>query len=562
LGRTQEPTREPSRFQRDSCCQKIIRLDALKEPWKVHQAMKVLFIYPSIDCPAGVSHGIASLSSVLKKAGHQTALIHVNESLWPIPTNQEIVEEIRRYDPGIIGFSVMSQQYEWTCSLARDIRKAGLKAPLCIGGVHCTMVPDEVTESGLFDYVAVGEAEYPFLELVNRLDRGEDTSKVSNMRIYRPGGQSIKNLVAAFPELTTLPDMDWDLFDMDRILQVKKGWLSLLTSRGCPYKCTYCFNKEIVDQYLEDGGAKNAKEYLRHYPVSKVLDEIRTLKSKHPGVNTIIFDDDLFTLNKTYVFEFCEAYRKSRIGIPFVVNAHVQVFNDEIACALKEAGCMIVKYGLESGSDKIRRDVLWRYMTNQTIERAFAAAHKYDLHTSAFIMFGLPKEGKDEVLETLELCARVKMGRFRWALFFPFPGTAGYTIANSLNLIDFEKMKQLGNYFDGTCLKFGPGHDLWLEKVSKVCHWWVNALSDWPSAKLYQGLVEEIEALDRDAWEERKKIILEEDREISEELLQKGMQHYSVRYSHVMGVHSDFVLQERERLRKFAAAQTVSYTLD
>ena len=223
---------------------------------------------------------------------------------------------------------------------------------------------------------------------------------------------------------------------------------------------------------------------------------------------------------------------------------------------------MIVKYGLESGSDKIRRDVLWRYMTNETIEKAFKAAHDNDLHTSAFIMFGLPKEGKEEVLETLELCARVKMGRFRWALFFPFPGTAGYTIAKSLDLIDYDKMHRLGNYFDGTCLKFGGDHDLWLEKVSKVCHWWVNSLSDWPTAGLYRKLVEEIESLDRDAWEERKKTILDEDREISEELLGKGLPHYSIRYSHVMGVHSDFVLEERERLRKFAAAQSISYTLD
>lgn len=524
--------------------------------------MRVLFVYPSIDCPAGVNHGLASLSAVLKQAGHETSLIHVNEHLWPIPANEEIIAEIRQRNPGIVGFSVMSQQYDWTCALVRDMRAAGLEMPICIGGVHCTMVPEEVTESGLFDYVAVGEAEYPFLELVNRLERGEDVSDVPNMRIYRPEGKSIKNCVGPFPDLVQLPDMDWDLFDMDRILEVKKGWLSLLTSRGCPYKCTYCFNKEIVDQYLEDGGAKNAKEYLRHYQVERVLDEIRTLRDRHPAINTIIFDDDLFTLNKKYVLEFCDAYRKSGIGIPFVVNAHVQVFNDEIARALKEAGCLIVKFGLESGSDRIRREVLWRYMTNETIERALAAAHRQDLHTSCFIMFGLPKEGRQEVLETLELCARVKMGRFRWALFFPFPGTAGYTIARSLDLIDFEKMKSLGNYFDGTCLKYGGDHDLWLEKVGKVCHWWVNALSDWPCAGLYRKLVEEIESLDREQWQERKGTLLDEDRELSEELLEKGIPHYSIRYSHVMGVHSDFVLKERERLRKFASAQAMSYTLD
>ena len=168
----------------------------------------------------------------------------------------------------------------------------------------------------------------------------------------------------------------------------------------------------------------------------------------------------------------------------------------------------------------------------------------------------------EQVLETLELCSRVKMGRFRWALFFPFPGTAGFTIANSLDMIDFEKRDSLGNYFDGTCLKFGDDHDLWLNKVSNVCHWWVNALSDWPSAKIYKKLVEEIESLSAEEWAVRKKAILQEDRDLSEELLEKGIPHYSIRYSHVMGVHSDFVLEERERLKKFASAQQLSYTLD
>jgi hypothetical protein len=98
--------------------------------------------------------------------------------------------------------------------------------------------------------------------------------------------------------------------------------------------------------------------------------------------------------------------------------------------------------------------------------------------------------------------------------------------------------------------------------VAKVCHWWVNALSDWPTATIYEKLVREIESLSRAQWDERKKSILQEDRDLSEELLEKGLPHYSIRYSHVMGVHSDFVLEERERLRKFAAVQQISYTLD
>ena len=115
-----------------------------------------------------------------------------------------------------------------------------------------------------------------------------------------------------------------------------------------------------------------------------------------------------------------------RRGSGFVCNAHVRMFDEETASILKEAGCRIVKFGVESGSDRIRRDALHRYMTNRDIENAFGAAHKFGLHTSAFVMIGLPGEEKADVMETIRLLSRVRPGRFRWTLFFPFIGTKAY----------------------------------------------------------------------------------------------------------------------------------------
>ncbi len=527
--------------------------------------MRVLFIYPSIDCPPGINHGIADLGGVLKAHGHPTGLIHVCESLWPIPSLTELKAKVREFAPDLLAFSVMSQQYAWSVQTAEGLREE-FSTPMVIGGVHCTMVPDEVVRDAHFEYVCVGEGEYSLLELVNRMQSGGDLTTVPNMRIparFSPTGEVISNPVAPFPELTTLEEQDFELFDLDHIVRVKKGWMGMLTSRGCPYKCTYCFNKEIVDRYVEDGAVKRPKEYLRHFPVDRVIREIRELKAKHPHISTLIFDDDLFTLNKEYVSEFTAAYRASGLNLPYVVNAHVQQFSEDMARELKESGCMIVKYGLESGSERIRKDVLWRFMSNSQIERSFAAAHKYDLHTSAFVMFGLPFEGREEIMETIRLCARIKMGRFRWAIFFPFPGTAGYRISRDNNLIDDEKMGRLGNYFDGSCLRFGPEHDLFLEKLGKVFHWYVNAESDWPSAGIYRKLVDEVESWDRDTFDRRKAGLQVKDRDLSEELLEKGIPHYSIRYSHVMAVNSHFVRWERQQMASAGSRrQETTYTLD
>ncbi len=523
--------------------------------------MRVLFIYPNIDCPAGANHGLVSLSAVLKAGGHETRLIYACDAIEPVPSPEEIAAVVRDWKPGLLAFSVMTQQYPWACETARHLREAFPSIPQVVGGVHITMIPDEVCEDRVFDYYCAGEGEYALLDLVNRLEKGEDTASVPNMRMWRDG-KKIANAVLPFPDMEKLPPLDYELFDMDKLLNAKKGWLSVLTSRGCPYKCTYCFNKEIVDLYRAEGAAKSPKEFLRKFPIPRIMDEIAGLRRKHPQISTVIFDDDLFTLDKPYVLKFCEAYKRQHGDLPFVVNAHVQVFDDEMACALREAGCMIVKYGLESGSNRVRREVLWRYMKNEQIQESFGSAHRYDLHTSAFVMIGLPTETRAEILETLQLCADVKMGRFRWAVFFPFVGTAAFTIANNLKLIDFEKMKKMGNYFDGSCLHFTDEHDLLLVKLSKFCHWYVNARTDWPAAPAYERLVDEIEGMDRATFEREYPRLRKLDREMSDEYIEKDLTHYTQRYSHVMGVRSDFVKWERERMKKYAGTAYNAYTLD
>jgi anaerobic magnesium-protoporphyrin IX monomethyl ester cyclase len=434
------------------------------------------------------------------------------------------------------------------------------------------MVPDEVVRTGPWDVVAVGEAELALRELCDRLDRGEAPTSVPNMRFparsrWNPTDAPIVNPVGPFPDLRTIAANDLDLFDVRRITRSKNGWLGLLTSRGCPYKCTYCFNKEIVDRYVADGAVKSPKEFLRHYPVERVIAEIKELVTRHPEgpdkVTTLIFDDDLFTLDRDYVRDFCLAYKASGVGLPFVVNAHVQVFDEDMAFQLADAGCTIVKYGLESGSKRVRSEVLWRWMTNDKIKQAFAAAHQYGLHSSAFVMFGLPTETRADLMDTLRLIAETELGRFRWALFFPFPGTAGHRISEQLGLIDPTKLQGVGNYFEGSCLRWPDDLALLLEKLGRVSHWWVNTFSPWPGcAEAYRPLVAEVESWSRAEWEARRGELHARDRALSEQLLRDGVRHYSLRYTHVMGVDSAFVLAERARMRAAPEYVPVGYTLD
>jgi len=514
--------------------------------------MRVLFIYPNLNAEEGFNHGVAALSGALRARGHQTRLINLNESLGPVPSDEQIVREVRRWDPGFVAFSVMSQQYRYALRLARAIRAEMPAVPLGVGGVHATMCTEQIKQDGVWDFVGVGECDEALPELIDRLEHGDDPSTVPNFCIRQPDGTYRTNPLGPYPDLSALAPKDYEIFDLPRMLASKNGWQSMLTSRGCPYRCTYCFNREVADRYLAEGGHPR-KAYLRHYPIERVLADIRRLKQDHPEIEVIIFDDDLFTLDKRYCIEFCKAYADAEIGIPFVLNAHVQTFTEPVARALAETPCMIVKFGVESGSERLRAKVLDRHMTNRQIVDAFQLAHAYGLHTSAFLMFGLPFETREMMDETIDLIAQIKPGRMRWAIFFPFPGTKSYTICQLADLIDHTRMRAMDNYFCASCLKFDAETDLFIRKLQRTFHWRVNARAGFDSAAQYQRLVEEVDAMSADQWREAAEAILDRDRAVSDALLARGQAHYSIRYTEVMAVHSDFVLAERGEYKNRAA---------
>ncbi len=525
--------------------------------------MRVLFLYPNLNAEEGFNHGIADLSGCLKAHGHVTGLININEALYDVPSDEQIVEQVRAWRPDLVAFSVMTQQYKYALRLGRQVKTAMPETPVAIGGVHCIMCTEEVKADRFWDFVGVGECDEAFPRLIDSLAAGtQDYWEVENFCIRRADGSYKTNRLGPYPDLETIAPKDYEIFDLPHMLGRKNGWQSILTSRGCPYRCTYCFNHEVTDRYLEDGG-HSRKSFLRHYSTDRIIRELRELKNRHPYIETFIFDDDLFTLNKQYCIDFAKAYADSGLAVPFVLNGHVQTFSEPIAKALSESPCMIVKFGVESGSPELRKKVLERHMSNEAIVEAFELCHQYGLHTSAFLMFGLPYETKAMMDETIDLMARIRPGRMRWAIFFPFPGTKSYTICKLGDLVDYRKMDGMDNYFCASCLKFDDATDLYIRKLQRTLHWRVNARAGLPLSAEYAALVDEVDAMDLPAWQAASESLLQRDRQLSNAYMARvspgdaaavaANKHYSIRYTEVMAVDSDFVLAEKGEYKNLGA---------
>jgi radical SAM superfamily enzyme YgiQ (UPF0313 family) len=500
--------------------------------------MRILFIYPNLHAQIGFNYGLAYLSAVLRQQGHVTRLLNINDSLgYPLDTGR-ITRDIEAFCPDLVGFSVVSNQMQYALEIAEAIR-THTDAPFICGGIHATMAPHDVLNTGIFDYVCVAEGEEALLDLVKAIETHKDPSAVQNIWSKRDG-RIIENRVRSLISLDSLPPKDYELFDFQKMIDAKDGWVGVMASRGCPFRCTYCLNHRIVDIYRKDTGLPPARlNYLRHHPIRDVIGELEYLLDTYSGIRMFIFDDDLFTFDRAYVHEFCRIYGE-RIPIPFVCNAHVKAFDRDIAKSLKKAGCRIVKFGLESGSERVRKEILNRPMTNQDLINAFRAAHESELHTSAFVMIGLPDESRADLFATIDLLATIQPGRFRWSIFFPFAGTVAHEIARQKGLIDFEKMRALSNFTEESCLDFGETHNLLIEKLAAAFPWFVNARTDLRSSSIYRVLVQEIEQMDQRTWKAVKETIRTTDQHISAFLTKAGQEHYAIKYNDFMGVRSDW----------------------
>jgi radical SAM superfamily enzyme YgiQ (UPF0313 family) len=500
--------------------------------------MKILFIFPNANTQTGFHYGIAHMSAVLKKAGHAVELWQLCEDIAPLPAESEFISRIRQISPDIIGFSVVTNQWPYAKKLASWIRKS-VSVPIVCGGIHTMAAGEEILLAGLFDYIVRGEAENAFLEFVETVERSGDPSHLKNVGLVQ-NGKILMNPVGPLPDLKQLPFKDYDIFDFQKIIDAKNGWVGLMGSRGCPYSCTYCFNHQMVKQYRKDLNCSFKQlNYIRNFDVIQLIDEIKFLLETYENIKMFIFDDDLFTFYRDYVIEFCNSYRKVS-SLPFTVNAHVGAFDEDRARNLAAANCRIVKFGVESGSERVRKQILGRHMSNKKIIDAIHTASRFGLHASVFLMIGLPDETYDDVMDTIKLTGKSRPGRFRWTFFFPYPGTRAHELSKKMKRIDYGKMASMGNFTDASCMDFGKGHNLFLEKVGRIMPWFVNAYSDLPVAGFYREKINDILALDDKSWKDRAGNLLEEDKKISEEFVQQGLSHYAIKYNRFMGVISDY----------------------
>ena len=378
--------------------------------------MKVLFVYPNVGTghPDHVPPGIASMSAVLKHAGHDTGLIDLSQEM----DKDEFQARVKAYDPDLVGFSATTNQWHFTSLYARLIREV-TNAPMVCGGYHPTLSPEETVEDPYIDWTIRGEGEDALFDLADALEHDRSPDDIPNLW---GGPNKVKNPVRPpIANLDSLPFLDWDIFDNETVLQKSGGNVELCLGRGCPKDCTYCCNPQWKELYRGKGTV------VRKFSVPRAIEEIKRTVSKFQPQGFLFFDE-VFPIKKEWLKEFCIQY-KEQIGLPFHVQIRIDMIDDEMMVMLKDAGCVSFLTGVEVGDESYRMTFLNRIISNDEIRWFFRRANELGIATFAFVMFGLPKETPKQIRSTIRLVKELNLDHVQSTIYYPFPKTALYDLA-------------------------------------------------------------------------------------------------------------------------------------
>ena len=386
---------------------------------KINFRMKILLINPPVrenEPPRHIPVGLAIIANILLKQGHLVDVLDINAERLSNSDVQQRIDLNSEYD--VIGTGGLITTYKYLTWLIPELKKYNPNSKIIVGGGVVTEDPALLLKRVPADVAVVGEGEITVINLISALANNNSLETVKGIA-YRAQDNQIKvnPPQPLIEDLSLLPLPAYDLFPIDIYLHNvghagyigKKTEASIITARGCPYNCNYCY-------HVFGRGA-------RVRSIDNVIEEIKFLIERY-NIESLLILDETFTINKKRVAEFCDKMLSEKIDIPWSCYARVNLVDSEMFRKMKQAGCYRVNYGIESGSQKIL-DGMNKKVTIEQAGNAIKLTRNEGLICGATFMFGYPGENLETIKETVDFCRKLLV---RPTLFFttPYPGTQLY----------------------------------------------------------------------------------------------------------------------------------------
>ncbi len=384
--------------------------------------------------------GTLVLAAVARAAGHRVHVIDGKRTGTPLET---VARRIADLAPDHVGFSATTISITNAGRIAERVKALAPRAVVTVGGPHVSAVPEEtLARFPAFDYGIVGEGERSYLDLIARLDAGDAPTPVAGL-VWRDGGTPRANPRAAYldgDELDRLPEPAWDLvpgfplrFQPNVFNYRASPVASLVTSRGCPFSCTFC-----------DRSTSGRRG--RFHGVAYVMELCRRLARL--GVRHLLFYDDLFTVNRARVVELCEGFLQAGFRFTWSCNSHPNLLDPATLRLMKRAGCWQIAYGIESGSQRVL-DVVKHEVRIPRMLETLRQTRAAGIRVKGLLMMAHPTETEESLEETIAFLRHAPLDLVQITKFTPYPGTPSYPtiLQHGRFTEDWERMNAMNWVF-------------------------------------------------------------------------------------------------------------------
>ncbi len=345
---------------------------------------------------------------------------------------EKIEEKLQVIKPDIVGITMPTPAYVQVLAVAKIVKKVLPDIKVIVGGPHPTVLPEQTIQEEPIDICVVGEGEETFYELIEAIEKNLPLNNVKGIVFKDKGQIQQTERRPLIQDLDAIPFPARDLFPLDiyfppptkRMSNKKAG--NMISSRGCPYQCTYCIASVMWERRVRFRSVKN------------LVDELEECCRKY-GMGEFNFHDELFTVNKERVKEICQEIKRRNLDIAWVCMIRVDFADEETLRYMKEAGCKKIMFGFESGSQMIL-DKMKKRVALEKAEEAVKTVKKVGIKTAGNFMFGNIGETEETIKQSIKLAKKLNCDTIAFFIASPYPGTEFYKTAmeNGYFRPDFE----------------------------------------------------------------------------------------------------------------------------
>jgi anaerobic magnesium-protoporphyrin IX monomethyl ester cyclase len=360
--------------------------------------------------------GILSIASYMETLGYG---VHVHDLHAEKIDERELLRRLEIEQPRVIGISVLTNMSIPALKIAKLCKEAVPSCTVVAGGVHAEAMPERMLRNSAIDCVVRGDGEEPMRQIME----GKPFSSILGLS-YRVGNRVLHNPAQPMnTDLDKYPFPAYHLVDFKNYFPAVGTYrnypaINMLMTRGCPGKCTFC---------------NSARTTLRARGPAKVVAQIKLLREMF-GIRQIQFYDDTFTVFKKSVLEFCRLLEQENLGVTWTAYVRGDCFSDEMAAAMKRAGCHQVLMGVETGDPEIAKRI-GKPIDRERYMEAVRIAHRHGLETRCTFIIGSMDETWKTMHDSLRLALELDTDLFQVSISTPYPGTALYAEASARGIL-------------------------------------------------------------------------------------------------------------------------------